>query len=157
MSRFLAASLVAVAASACGSPTSPVQPITTSPLSSIRQSSGLRTAQNIIVSDAATWASVWASAWSNIGQPPALPNVDFNVNTVLVAAMGDQPTGGYAISIGAASLHNGTVTVSVTKQTPMVGCVVTDQRTSPIDAVTIPKQDPSTISFDVFQFATGCS
>jgi hypothetical protein len=77
-------------------------------------------------------------AWPHIGPRAEPPSVDFARETVVVAAMGMRPTGGYAIVIDGASLHADTVHVLVRSIAPGADCMVTQVITHPADAARIP-------------------
>jgi hypothetical protein len=90
--------------------------------------------RRLVVRDSETLRETWA----DIGQRRDAPAVDFDRETVVVAAMGMRPTGGYAIIIDGASLHADTVHVLVRSIAPGADCMVTQVITHPADAARIP-------------------
>ena len=90
----------------------------------------------------AEWSAVWNTLRVASVEPrAAAPNVDFGKFTMLVAALGTRPTGGYAVHIGQV-LDDGTaIHVSVLETRPGRNCVVTTALTYPIDIALIPRTD----------------
>lgn len=96
--------------------------------------SGIHAKRRQVISDSATWQSVWSEIFSGVSPQPALPTVDFNTDMVLLAAEGDEATGGFGIFIdGAAMTLDGTLIVAVTSASPGPGCINTQQATQPVD------------------------
>jgi len=96
--------------------------------------SDMHESRRLVVRDGETLRETWA----DIGQREGAPAVDFDRGTVVVAAMGMRPTGGYAIVIDGASLHANTVHVLVRSIAPGADCMVTQVITHPADAARIP-------------------
>jgi hypothetical protein len=103
--------------------------------------SGLVEPQRLIVRDAATWQQVWSAIWRNQSPAPPQPNIDFGREMVAVAALGERPTGGFAILIDSAETTAGGVTVSVRTIVPGPGCGVTQALTQPVDIARLPRTD----------------
>ena len=96
--------------------------------------SGIHASRRQVIRDAATWQSVWNEIFSDVSPQPALPAVDFSTQMVLLAAQGDQATGGFGIFIdGAALTLDGTLIVAVTSASPGPGCLNPQQVTQPVD------------------------
>ena len=58
--------------------------------------SGIGQSERLVVRDNATWQTVWTSIWRGMMPTPALPNVDFTKEMVIIAARGTRSTGGYS-------------------------------------------------------------
>ncbi|HEY6912859.1 MAG TPA: protease complex subunit PrcB family protein [Myxococcales bacterium] len=96
--------------------------------------SGIHDKRRQVITDSAAWQSVWNEIVAGISPRPALPAVDFTADMVLVAAQGDEPSGGFGIFIdGAAMTLDGTLIVAVTTAAPGPGCNNTQQITNPVD------------------------
>lgn len=144
-----AAPFLVVSAFACArSPVGPTEhpqplPITrfTSDEVSLTYSSGFLVPQQMVVRDAAAWRNAWAAIWQNVSTPPSLPNVDFDREMVVIAALGQRSTGGFSIFIAGATDERGTVRVKTRSVSPGPGCVTTAALTQPVDAARLPRRD----------------
>jgi hypothetical protein len=89
------------------------------------------------------WNHLWRSLETNIAEPREdAPRVDFRKFTMLIAALGTRPTGGYTVSIQNARNEASEVIVSVLEVRPFGNdCIVTDSITHPIAIALIPKTD----------------
>jgi hypothetical protein len=101
--------------------------------------SGYHQAERLVVTDQATWQSVWHTVHATLAPEPPLAAVDFSREVVLVAAMGRQPSGGYAVRLEAAQQDDQAVTVTVRTVVPGAGCVVPQVVTSPVDLARLPR------------------
>ncbi|HEY5677241.1 MAG TPA: protease complex subunit PrcB family protein [Myxococcales bacterium] len=102
--------------------------------------SGIHTAVRQVIRDAATWQSVWSEIFSDVSPQPPLPAVDFSTDMVVLAAQGDQKTGGFGIFIdGAFTTLDGAMIVAVTSASPGPGCFNPQQVTQPVDAAAVAK------------------
>ena len=99
--------------------------------------------ERIVVRDAAHWAAVWPEISSD-----PLPVVDFTTSTVIVAAMGAQPTGGFSIGFYGGNMSRGssTVYIDIVETVPGADCVVTQSVTRPAAVALIPRR-PEHIQF----------
>ncbi|HET9621365.1 MAG TPA: protease complex subunit PrcB family protein [Kofleriaceae bacterium] len=103
----------------------------------VQLTSGLHARQRIIVRDRADWRDVWTRMFHAQAEPP-LPEIDFSRTVVVIAAMGDKNTGGYAIHIDDAHLLGSGAVVSITETAPAGGCWVTGGVTAPVAVVALP-------------------
>jgi len=104
--------------------------------------SGISDRLRLVVRDRATWESLWQEIFARISPHPALPEVDFATDMVLVASMGSRPSGGYGILVdGAVEAADKTLIAEVTETAPGPDCVVTAATTAPVDAVVVPRHD----------------
>jgi hypothetical protein len=102
--------------------------------------SGIHTAARLVIRDTATWQSAWSEIFADASPQPALPAVDFSTDMVVLAAQGDQKSGGFGIFIdGAFTTLDGAMIVAVTSESPGPGCFNTQQVTQPVDAAAVAK------------------
>jgi PrcB C-terminal len=139
--------LLTLALSACSSPTSADEqsPLTLTRLgpegASLAYYSGLRDPQRLVIRDQATWQQTWSTIWSRTSPVPALPAADFDREMLIVAALGERPSGGFSILInGVTETANG-VTVSVRSVSPGSGCITTLALTQPVDIARVTRRD----------------
>jgi hypothetical protein len=100
--------------------------------------SGIHAFRRQVIRDAATWQSVWNEIFSDVSPQPALPPVDFSTKMVLLAAEGDEASGGFAIFIDGVFLTlDGSLIAAVTTASPGSGCIKTAQITQPVDAAIV--------------------
>lgn len=102
--------------------------------------SGLYTAERVVIRDKASWANMWA-AINGDGSVPALPDVDFTREILVVVALGERPTGGYSILIDRADAFDGSVEVTVRSVSPGPSCGVIAAFTQPVDIARLPRYD----------------
>jgi len=100
--------------------------------------SGLREARRFVVSDEPGWASLWSAIHSDVTPEPARPGVNLAEQIVIVAALGERPTGGFAIHIDSVRSGSGGREVFVTTSTPGPTCMTTQALTQPVHAVSAP-------------------
>ena len=104
----------------------------------IRYNGGLTERGEQVVRDAAAWSALWARMTAR-QSPSAVPAVDFGSEMVLVAAMGQRPSGGYGVTIERVEDAGAELVASVVHQRPGAGCGVTAALTEPVDAVRVPR------------------
>lgn len=104
-------------------------------------SSGLVEPARAVVRDDALWRATWTAIWSNHWPEPALPAVDFAREMVVVAALGERASGGYAILVDSATVAGGALLVHLRTLSPGPRCYVTAALTQAVDAVRLPRHD----------------
>lgn len=87
------------------------------------------------------WLALWREATAGTEPAPEPPPVDLDIRTILLAAAGEKPTGGYAVTIEAAHLIGDTLHVDVLERSPGQGCMTTQAITYPLAAVTVERVD----------------
>jgi hypothetical protein len=87
-----------------------------------------------VVRDSAALAAAWPQLAQ--GESPA-PSVDFSHDVVLIAAMGTQRTGGYAIGIDTIRVQGDTLVAVVRLEHPGAGCMLAQMLTDPIAVVRV--------------------
>ena len=73
-----------------------------------------------------------------LGKPDLHPGIDFEANDLVIVALGEQPTGGYAIEITAIQEEGDTLFVVGSSSEPGEDAVVTQALTYPFAAAVIP-------------------
>lgn len=106
-----------------------------------RYSSALRDPLNHVIRSEGEWDGMWRRITANHGPAPALPAIDFSRDMLLMAAMGTQPTGGYAITIDRVIEGPYTLDVQIVRTSPGPRCGTTAALTSPVDIVRVARSD----------------
>jgi hypothetical protein len=97
-----------------------------------RTYSGIADRREVVVRDAATWASLWPEIVGSQRPMPPLPPVDFTRELLLVASMGTRSSGGYTIAIDRLTRAGSTLLVDVSEQSRGRNCGVTGALTAPV-------------------------
>jgi hypothetical protein len=126
----------------------PLTRLSTGP-SSLIYYSGIVQRERLVVRDDATWQTVWTSIWRGTTPTPALPNVDFANEMVIVAALGSRSTGGYSIVVDSAVMSSNGLTAWVGTSSPGPGCITTQAFTSPVDIARVQRFDAQVSFVDV--------
>ena len=140
MRTHLALLLVSVLVVACddGSPSAP-EDVTLS-FETVAQASysGFTASQRRAVHGESDWSQVWQTLYAGQTPAPVQPAVDFDRETVLLAAAGIRNNGCYAIEITRASLKgNGILELEVTETVPGPACSCTEALTQPVHLVRV--------------------
>ena len=102
--------------------------------------SGLREPGRVVIRDQETWRSTWSKIYERGSEKPALPNIDFNNEVVIVAALGERRCSGYGVVFTGATQNNrGGIDVVVRSSEPGDNCGVLGALTQPVDVARIPK------------------
>lgn len=100
--------------------------------------SGLVEPQRSVLTDDADWTSLWSTVTANESPAPARPAIDLTQQSVIVAALGQRPTGGFSIHIDSIRGAGGGRDVFVTTTRPGPTCATTQAMTQPVHIVTAP-------------------
>lgn len=103
--------------------------------------SGFTNRERLVVRDAAAWKDVWGRVSAGMTPAPVPPQVDFAREMLIVAALGERPTGGYGIVIDSAEMRSGGLFVTIRTMAPGKGCVVTLAVTQPVDIARVPRHE----------------
>src|SRR6266571_514856 len=99
--------------------------------------SGYAFALRAVAGDSTNFRRIWEDAVrGNPGAPP-MPQVDFERNMVIVAAMASKPSTGFAITIDSVVGRGPTVEVHVTLASPGSLCIQGPAFTNPVDIVEV--------------------
>ena len=118
--------------------------------------SGFATPETMVIRTEAGWADAWSRINARVVPQPPRPSVDFTRDVVLLAAQGNQATGGYNILLDSAEEAGGGITVKVTETSPGPGCIVTQMLTQPVDIARLPRVE-TPVTFVVTPHATVCA
>jgi hypothetical protein len=98
----------------------------------------------MVIRDRETWVEMWKRIY---GQQPTdeimalLPEVDFSREMLIVAALGERPTGGFGIIVDSACEREKELVI-VVRSISRLGCGgVTQSVTQPLDIVRLPKTE----------------
>ena len=103
--------------------------------------SGFTARERLVVRDAAAWKEVWGHVSARLTPAPVLPQVDFAREMLIVAALGERPTGGYGIVVDSAEARSGLLLVTVRTIAPGKGCILTQALTQPVDIARVPRHE----------------
>ena len=106
-----------------------------------RHSSALEDSARYVVRNRDEWIALWSRITANHGPKRPAPDIDFEKEMLLVAAMGTRATGGYTIEIEAVDLDSSAITASVRGRSPGKSCGTIAALTAPVDIVRIPRSD----------------
>ena len=101
--------------------------------------SGIQTASEIVVTNAAQWAEVWTKHSAQRTPKEEPPTVDFEKETVLFVALGSKPTGGHRVEIAEVRQSGDKTEVLVKIRAPRPGGFSIQAVTAPYHAVAISK------------------
>lgn len=101
--------------------------------------SGIPDRRRLVIRSAAEWEALWGEATANQRPAPATPQFDFGAEMLLVATMGERPSGGYAIAIDSVYTLAGTLHAVVRETSPDSACFVAGVITSPVVVVRVPR------------------
>ncbi|HEX2780360.1 MAG TPA: protease complex subunit PrcB family protein [Gemmatimonadaceae bacterium] len=108
--------------------------------------SGYSDSARVVVRNESQWREVWARIAGNATPAPEAPEIDFNTEMVLVAAMGTKPSGGWAIRIDRVARRGNNAWAEVTSQQPGSGCMTSAAFTAPLDVVVV-QRTPGKVVF----------
>lgn len=147
----------ALGASGCGDPAAPGTPpdavlLTAQDVVSVQESwSGYTGVVRTVITTPSAWADAWATLYANVSPVPPRPEIDFDSDVVVLAAMGMRATGGYSVTIEEVRAHEGVLHVSVLERSPGPRCVTTQALTAPVHVVQVPREGTTA----VFSVRTG--
>jgi hypothetical protein len=106
-----------------------------------RYNSGIPDSSFTTIRDAVRWEEMWRRLTARHGPPRPPPPIDFDQEMALVATLGTQRSGGYAITIDA-TIDRGTfVEAHVSRRAPGPDCGVTAALTAPADVAIVPRRE----------------
>ncbi|HEU4615317.1 MAG TPA: protease complex subunit PrcB family protein [Kofleriaceae bacterium] len=117
--------------------------------------SGLDDAVRTVVRDSAQWNALWQTIARPFYPAPPMPQVDFDRDMVVVAALGARPSSGYDIVIEGAQQDTSSIEIALRTSSPAPGCPVTAAITQPVDLATIPTS-PRPVRFRERSFIVPC-
>ena len=100
--------------------------------------SGFDRPARTVIRDQASWQVAWATLYIGMSPIVAPPKIDFSRSTIILVALGTQPSGGYDITVSRVARDAGILYVQVTSTSPGDKCGVTLALTQPVDVVVVP-------------------
>ncbi len=97
-----------------------------------RMTSGITSAERIVVRDSASWAALWPRIVGTHSPRPNPPAVNFATEMLIVASMGRRSSGGYVVAIDSVQPRNDTLHVAVREQSPGPRCGTTAALSAPV-------------------------
>ncbi len=101
--------------------------------------SGIQTASELVVTNAAQWAEVWTKHSAQRTPKEKPPAVNFEKETVLFVTVGSKPTGGHRVEIAEVRQEGDKTEVLVRIRAPRSGGFSIQALTAPYHAAAIPK------------------
>jgi hypothetical protein len=111
--------------------------------------SGIHTAERMVVRDQVAWEKLWHRHQPESNKRVAPPSIDFARDMLLIAAMGRQRSGGYAIEFSRAELIDARLRVWVRSKQPSPGQVQIQALTAPFVIVVVPRSEAEVEFIDV--------
>lgn len=111
---------------------------------SFRYNTDLKQPMNVVVHNEREWRDLWSRIWKRQRAIPPLPTVDFSREMLVVAAMGERPTGAYAIRIDDVVDKGEELVTTVTRVSPGSRCGAGAVLTSPMDIVRVSSRSKPT-------------
>ena len=102
--------------------------------------SGFTEPAELVVRDPAALATAWRTLHNGVPGNPA-PTVDFAQKMVVLVALGQRNTGGYAIRFDSMTVEGGIPVMRYTVTSPGASCMTTQMVTSPVDVVVVRRVD----------------
>lgn len=103
--------------------------------------SGIHDARNVVVRDAAAWASLWAAHSSGRSPAPEMPRVDFNTHMLVAVFAGQSGNGCRQVRIDKVSSGSGKLVVSFEERDLATFAICTQAASSPMAVAAIPRSD----------------
>lgn len=117
--------------------------------------SGVIDSTRVVIRDRARWREYWARIHSPFVPPPREPEIDFEREMIILAALGRRPSLGYDILIRSATRDSAGIEVQLRRSNPGQGCPVSAAATEPVDLARIPASDLQ-VRFTELITATPC-
>ncbi len=108
-------------------------------LASYTFNSGMESAQELLINDTETFELAWRQIHARRRPQPELPAIDFETNSVIIVAAGQQSSGGAEIRIERVYDDGGIAIIDVTTYAAGDSCVVSTGLTQPVDIAVVPK------------------
>lgn len=103
--------------------------------------SGVHEAKNVVVRDAAAWASLWAAHSQGRSPAPEMPRVDFGAQMLVAVFAGQSGNGCRHVRIDKVTSGSGKVVVSFEERDLATFAICTQAASSPMAVAAIPRSD----------------
>lgn len=101
--------------------------------------SGYEDPVHTVITDQEAWAEAWETLHETLSPLPERPDVDFDANVLVLAAMGVRPSTGYSVTIEDVQHDDGVLYVSVLERSPAPSCITGAALTAPAHVVQVPR------------------
>ena len=118
--------------------------------------SGLSDSALLVVRDSSAWRELWQRVNRPFIPSPPPPEVDFQQEMIVVAALGRRPTAGHDIMIEGAEQDSTGIEIVVRRSEPAPGCPVAAAVTQPVDLARM-RADGRAVRFRERQVVVPCS
>lgn len=148
--------MLAVAGCSDSSPTDPsAGPVSFTTV--VQQSySGFTAPQQEVIRDSERFSAVWRQVYARVQPVPPQPSIDFSRRMVVLAAMGERPSGCYQTTVESIRGGGGLLEVAVEESEPGTSCFCTQALTQPVHLVSLERSsEPS--RFEVSRRTLACS
>lgn len=95
-------------------------------------------AQNRVIRQEQVFREMWNKLYADHSPVPEVPEIDFEERMVLLAVLGQRPTGGYGLRIEKVAAADGGLGAHLVKSEAGDNCLTTQALTNPFHIVTIP-------------------
>lgn len=119
-------------------PIVPLDPKHSAPRRSFIYISGIEVPLREVIRDRDAWREIWKRIHGPYHELPALPEIDFSLEMIVVVALGVRPSSGYDIFVDRAYERDDQLEIIVRRVTPK-HCGVLTVMTAPVDVVRIKK------------------
>ena len=103
-------------------------------------SGGISERARLVIRNREEFDELWKGIFSLVSDKPALPEIDFAREMIIVAAMGQQPSSGFHIFIDSACEVDNQLEISI-RSMNFSKCGQFPSQTAPVDIVRLPKTD----------------
>lgn len=110
--------------------------------------SGFDAARTEAIRTKAEWQAAWSQLHGGMTPLPPAPVIDFSKEMLVLVAVGEQPSGGFGVTIREATRAGSVVTIHAIHTKPGMGCAVTMALTQPVDIVRLATRADSVV-FDL--------
>lgn len=100
---------------------------------------GLTVPTERVVTNAEDWRVVWSKVYQNIDPPPAVPEIDFSKEVVVVVGIGGRSNGGYQLQINTVRDLGAAVEISSSTRVSGNQCAKATAENAPVQMVRMPK------------------
>ncbi|HEX5340394.1 MAG TPA: protease complex subunit PrcB family protein [Gammaproteobacteria bacterium] len=154
--RIIVAGVVATAALLAGCTTAAARPAAKIRVLASGTHSGVRHQEYYALHDVTDFRNWWQRAYSSRATAPALPQVDFSKDMVVVVFMGEKSHGGYSLHVDKVTDTADSYDVEITVNIPGSGCRTTQALIQPFEFVAVPDSGNKFVNWKVQQHYQTC-
>ncbi|MGB0887377.1 MAG: protease complex subunit PrcB family protein [Vicingaceae bacterium] len=102
-------------------------------------------AETIKINTKEEFKPVWEKCYAKYDRKPALPEIDFNTNMLVVIALGERNSGGYSLQVEKVIESKNTITITATETKPGVNCASASVMVYPFQIILLPKNNKKVV------------